>query len=189
MRFRLRDCHPLWPDFPDRSAIARSTTSRSRNPPVQAPVFRLFRVRSPLLTESRLFSLPQGTEMFHFPWCRSEALCIQTPVMPQTGIGLPHSEIPGSKCVCHSPRLIAAYHVLHRLLMPRHSSCALFFLTENPARSSTVSRRPCRCRHHGRSSSRRAAAPLFPKARRKVACPSLCSCQRTIFITRMKRES
>ena len=29
--------------------------------------FSLLRVRSPLLTESQLFSLPTGTEMFHFP--------------------------------------------------------------------------------------------------------------------------
>ena len=29
--------------------------------------FRLFRFRSPLLSESRLFSLPLGTEMVHFP--------------------------------------------------------------------------------------------------------------------------
>ncbi len=29
--------------------------------------------------------------------------------------GLPHSEISGSKVVCTSPKLIAAYHVLHRL--------------------------------------------------------------------------
>ena len=29
--------------------------------------FRLFPVRSPLLWESRLISLPRGTEMFHFP--------------------------------------------------------------------------------------------------------------------------
>ncbi|OMF83743.1 hypothetical protein BK144_31305 [Paenibacillus sp. FSL R7-0273] len=33
----------------------------SHNPRRQAPWFRLFRVRSPLLTESLLFSLPQGT--------------------------------------------------------------------------------------------------------------------------------
>ena len=38
---------------------------------------------------------------------------------------LPHSEIHGSKRVCRSPWLIAAYHVLLRLLAPRHSSCAL----------------------------------------------------------------
>ena len=37
------------------------------NPEVQALRFGLFRVRSPLLAESLLFSLPVGTEMFHFP--------------------------------------------------------------------------------------------------------------------------
>ena len=42
--------------------------------------------------------------------------------------GLPHSEIHGSMPVCGSPWLIAAYHVLHRLLMPRHSPYALFRL-------------------------------------------------------------
>jgi hypothetical protein len=43
--------------------------------------------------------------------------------------GLPHSEILGSKPVCGSPKLIAAYHVLHRLLAPRHSPYALSSLT------------------------------------------------------------
>ena len=37
----------------------------------------------------------------------------------------PHSEICGSKLICSSPQLIAACHVLHRLLMPRHSLYAL----------------------------------------------------------------
>ena len=49
----------------------------SRNPTAQAPWFRLFRVRSPLLAESRLMSVPPGTEMFHFPGCRLPNLCIQ----------------------------------------------------------------------------------------------------------------
>src|SRR5690606_5448167 len=43
--------------------------------------------------------------------------------------GFPHSDIPGSKVVCTSPRLIAAYRVLHRLLAPRHSPYALSSLT------------------------------------------------------------
>ena len=38
---------------------------------------------------------------------------------------LSHSEIPGSECVCHSPRLIAACHVLRRQPMPRHPTYAL----------------------------------------------------------------
>ena len=39
--------------------------------------------------------------------------------------GFPHSEISGSKDICSSPKLIAAYHVFHRLLVPRHPPCAL----------------------------------------------------------------
>ena len=42
---------------------------------------------------------------------------------------LPHSEICGSMDICSSPQLIAACHVLLRLLMPRHSPCALSSLT------------------------------------------------------------
>lgn len=67
--FRLRGFHPLWPDFPDGFDYEDAI-------PYVAPLprwtfvqrFGLFRVRSPLLTESLLFSFPQGTEMFHFPW-------------------------------------------------------------------------------------------------------------------------
>ena len=42
--------------------------------------------------------------------------------------GFPHSEISGSMRMCRSPKLIAACRVLLRLLMPRHSPCALFSL-------------------------------------------------------------
>ena len=47
-----------------------------------------------------------------------------------TPAGFPHSEIPGSKPVCGSPRLIAACHVLHRLSAPRHPPCTLSSLTK-----------------------------------------------------------
>jgi hypothetical protein len=43
--------------------------------------------------------------------------------------GLPHSEIPGSKRACRSPRHIAACHVLHRLSVPRHPPSTLSNLT------------------------------------------------------------
>ena len=49
--------------------------------------------------------------------------------------GFPHSEISGSMLICSSPKLIAAYHVLHRLLMPRHSPCALISLTSSESAS------------------------------------------------------
>ena len=43
--------------------------------------------------------------------------------------GFPHSDISGSMDICSSPKLFAAYHVFHRLLVPRHPPCALLCLT------------------------------------------------------------
>ena len=43
--------------------------------------------------------------------------------------GLSHSEIRESRDICSFPRLIAAYHVLHRLREPRHPPCALSYLS------------------------------------------------------------
>ena len=88
--------------------------------------FRLVRVRSPLLTESQLFSLPVGTEMFHFPTFPPHTLYIQMRVtthnMPR---GFPIRTPSDHRSFINSPRLIADYRVLHRLLMPRHPPCAL----------------------------------------------------------------
>ena len=94
--------------------------------------FSLIRVRSPLLTESQLFSLPAGTEMFHFPAFPPRTLCVQMRVTRS-----PHSAWRGfpirtswdQSSVINSPRLIADSYVLHRLLMPRHPPCALKNLT------------------------------------------------------------
>ena len=88
--FHVRGYHPLWPDFPDRS------TRLHRLVPTG-----LFRFRSPLLTESRLISLPPGTEMFQFPGFALHAYVFSM----QYGLsrGFPHSDIPGSKLVCQLP--------------------------------------------------------------------------------------
>ena len=66
---RVRGCHPLWPRFPKRSTHDLRTTSWSYYPACASPHrrFGLFPVRSPLLGESLLFSLPGGTKMFQFP--------------------------------------------------------------------------------------------------------------------------
>ena len=55
-------------------------------------------------------------------------LCIQYMILHSSCRGFPHSEICGSKLICSSPQLIAACHVLRRLLMPRHSPYALLSL-------------------------------------------------------------
>src|ERR1700754_2009586 len=57
--FFIRDYHPLWLNFPFHS-----------DKPI-AKTCRLFRFRSPLLSESRLMSVPQATEMFQFTWFAS----------------------------------------------------------------------------------------------------------------------
>ena len=87
------------------------------------------RVRSPLLAESLLFSFPVGTEMVHFPTLSSTAYVFSGGFSRISQRGFPHSEIPGSKPICGSPGLIAAYRVLHRLLVPRHSPYTLSSLT------------------------------------------------------------
>ena len=48
-----------------------------------------------------------------------------TRITPVHGAGFPHSDIDGSRDVCSSPSLFAAYHVLPRLCAPRHPPCAL----------------------------------------------------------------
>ena len=58
-------------------------------------------------------------------------LWIQYTVTEVCSAGFPHSEIRGSKDICSSPQLIAAYHVFLRLLVPRHPPCALSSLTNN----------------------------------------------------------
>ena len=67
--------------------------------------------------------------MFQFRRFPAYAYLIQRTLTEYCSAGLPHSEISGSQDICSSPKLIAAYRVLHRLLMPRHSPCALSSLT------------------------------------------------------------
>ena len=95
MPFRLRGYHPLRRAIQDPSTMTRisysspvrqnqqnapTTPATQRLPPITRDRFSLIRFRSPLLAESLLFSLPAGTEMFHFPTFPPRALCVQTRV-------------------------------------------------------------------------------------------------------------
>lgn len=108
--------------------------------------FSLVRVRSPLLTESLLFSLPVGTEMFHFPTFPPHALCVQAWVTTSpcsAWRGFPIRTSSDHRSVINSPRLIADSYVLLRLLMPRHPPCALKNLTTKDHRiQNNYSREP-----------------------------------------------
>ncbi len=57
------------------------------------------------------------------------ALCIHAWIPEVLSGGSPHSDICGSAGMCPSPQLFAAYHVFHRLPVPRHPPCALPCLT------------------------------------------------------------
>ena len=131
--FRVRAFHPLRGSVPTPSATFRFVFADGPITPAHAlrrRRFGLFPVRSPLLGESLLLSLPAGTKMFQFP-------AFAPRIIRGDGIapaGLPHSDICGSMGICPSPQLFAACHVLLRLREPRHPPCALsvpLFLCRN----------------------------------------------------------
>ena len=86
---------------------------------------RLFPVRSPLLRESLLPSLPPGTKMFQFPGLAPCPYVFRTECGGINRHRFSDSGISGSKPVSGSPKLIAASHALHRLRAPRHPPYAL----------------------------------------------------------------
>ena len=116
---------------------------------------RLFQSRSPAVTESLMQSEPRDARITVWALPRSLAatygidvsfsssgyLDVSVPRVPFHKLwihlwmtvvhtaGFPHSEISGSKDICSSPKLIAAYHVFHRLSVPRHPPYALCSLT------------------------------------------------------------
>ena len=120
-RFRVRGCHPLWRIFPDASANAdckQSLPNRLRADPLS--LIATWGISVDFFSSGYLdISVPR---------VRLAHLCIQYAIANELA-GFPHSEIPGSKSVTDSPRLIAGCHVLHRLQLPRHPPNALVHLT------------------------------------------------------------
>ena len=88
--------------------------------------FGLFRVRSPLLAESFLFL--RVLRCFSSPGSLSQDYFVHPGVTGVLPAGFPHSDITGSQPAHGSPMLFAVYHVLRRLLTPRHPPFAFFRL-------------------------------------------------------------
>lgn len=93
------------------SFARRQTCTAGPTTPLPQPLpgitwkrFSLIRFRSPLLTESRLFSLPVGTEMFHFPTFPPHALCVQARVTPHDWCGVPPFGHPRINARLAAPR-------------------------------------------------------------------------------------
>ena len=102
---------------------------RGPNPGVHALRFGLFRVRSPLLTESHVVFSSSGyldVSVHRVPF---HSLWIGLWILEVFSSRFPHSDISGSMDICSSPKLFAAYHVFHRLLVPRHPPYALISIT------------------------------------------------------------
>ena len=135
----IQDCHLLWSRFPTCSASNAFVTPLGSHNPSPKAGLGYVRFRSPLLTESRLISFPPGTEMYQFPGLARTGLCIHPAVTPsscEVTPGFPIRKSPDRNSFDSSPGLIAAYHVLHQFLTPRHPPCTLRSLT------TTIS--PCR---------------------------------------------
>ena len=130
-RFRLLGFHRLWLAFPKPFDYPLSMLNAVRNPEEPGPsVWPLS--RSLAATKEIEFSFSSYCYLdvsvhsvpFHTLW-------IHAWILEVCSSRFPHSEISGSMAVCASPKLIAAYHVFHRLLVPRHSPYALSCLTSH----------------------------------------------------------
>ena len=132
-RLSLTGLSPSLAGFPKTILLNLSDQLCGPNPGMHASRFGLFRFRSPLLTESHVVFSSSGyldvsvhRVPFHTLWIG----VWMTGVCPA---GFPHSDISGSLDICSSPKLFAAYHVFHRLLVPRHPPCALSSITNFPS--------------------------------------------------------
>ena len=128
-RLSLTGLSPSLAGFPKTVLLNLLNQFRGPNPSMHAHWFGLFRFRSPLLTESHVVFSSSGyldVSVHRVPFLK---LCIGLRILEVYSSRFPHSEISGSKDICSSPKLFAAYHVFHRLLVPRHPPYALSSMT------------------------------------------------------------
>ena len=128
-RLSLTGLSPSLAGFPKTVLLNSLNQFRGPNPSMHARWFGLFRFRSPLLTESHVVFSSSGYLDVSVHRVPPAWLWIHHAVTEVCSAGFPHSDISGSKDICSSPKLFAAYHVFHRLLVPRHPPYALFSMT------------------------------------------------------------
>ena len=127
-RFRIRGFHSLWQAFPKPFYCLFTYTLQSEPQNARILVWAL-----PLslaathgidvsFSSSGYLDVSVHRVPFHTLW-------IGVWMTEVCSAGFPHSDISGSWDICSSPKLFAAYHVFHRLLVPRHPPCALLCLT------------------------------------------------------------
>ena len=127
--FSLTGLSPSLAGFPKTILLDLLNQFRGPNPGVHALRFGLFPFRSPLLWKSHVVFSSSGyldVSVHRVPFL---TLWIGVRITEDCSVRFPHSEISGSMDICSSPKLFAAYHVFHRLLVPRHPPCALSSIT------------------------------------------------------------
>ena len=129
-RLSLTGLSPSLVSFPKTVLLNLLNQFRGPNPGMHASRFGLFRFRSPLLTESHVVFSSSGYLDVSVRRVPLPALWIGAGMHEGFSCGFPHSDTSGSKGICPSPKLFAAYHVFHRLLVPRHPPYALISITK-----------------------------------------------------------
>ena len=140
-RLSLTGLSPSLAGFPKTILLNLLNQFRGPNPGVHALRFGLFPFRSPLLWKSHVVFSSSGyldVSVHRVPF---HSLWIGLWILEVFSSRFPHSDISGSMDICSSPKLFAAYHVFHRLLVPRHPPCALLRLTLLPVIYSVSDRR------------------------------------------------
>ena len=117
--------------FQDRSPAVARSLMQSEPRCARAPVWALPRSLAATCGIDVSFS-SSGYLDVSVPRVPLRALWIHARMTEVLSAGFPHSDIPGSQDMCSSPGLFAAYHVFHRLSVPRHPPCALLCLTFCP---------------------------------------------------------
>ena len=130
--FRIRDSYPLWST---RSSVSFCYKLRIIPPVLNPGIYCYTPVWALPLSLATTYGI--SVDFFscgyldvsvpHVSPLHTMDSCTGTRAF--TSGGFPHSEIHGSTAICAFPWLIAAYHVLRRLLVPRHSPYALTSLT------------------------------------------------------------
>ena len=133
VRLSLTGLSPSLAGFPKAVLLAFPNHFRGPNPGAHAPRFGLLRVRSPLLTESLVVFSSSGYLDVSVRRVPLPALWIGAGMHEGFSCGFPHSDTSGSKGICPSPKLFAAYRVFRRLLVPRHPPYALSSMTKRTA--------------------------------------------------------
>ena len=127
---RIRGFHPLRPVFPDAFSSRYRCHRVVLQPRTCVATNAVWALPRSLATTGGIIVYFLFLQVLRcFSSLRSPLHLVQiTGLQPA---GLSHSEIRGSKVICTYPRLIAAYHVLHRLREPRHPPDALTFFRHN----------------------------------------------------------